>query len=152
MNTRRHSVSTTILVLTLAFVGGVALLLGLGLGMLAGPPPEVRTKEVRVEVPGPTREVEVPVEVVRTKEVTPEACRTAIAAAEDLGETTARLMEDFSEWPLLVPQAYDAGLTMSQRKADKVIGSMDDLTRRHEKSLAEVETLVAAFNDAKAGC
>lgn len=138
-----NTTKTLLLAAGSAFVAGT---FGLGFGMAFGPPPETVTKVQGVEVPGET------VEVVKTKEVTPEACRTAIAAAEDLGETTSRTFEDMAEWPLLVPRAFEAGLLQDAQEADEVLAEMDDLTQRHEKSLGEVEGLVEAFNVAKAGC
>ncbi len=132
-------------------------LLGMGVGYLAAdgmPDVETKTRTIteevvrEVKVPGPTREVE----VVKTKEVVPEDCRSAISSAENVGLLAGDLAGITAKWPMLVPRAFDAGLNQSPGQAQKVISDMEDLTEDMKNLQVKVEDEVSTFNKAKAGC
>lgn len=149
---RLSTMSSTKILFVVFSTALIALFLGMGLGALAGPTPDIQEKVVEVEVPGPTKEVEV--EVVKEVEVpvVPQACLDAISSAEELGEVAGGAFADMAGWPTLVPLAFEAGLLQDQASADDILKQMDSLNAKHAKSIGEVERVVSDFNSAKAGC
>ena len=143
--------NVSIAALVLASAGGAGFL-GLGVGYLAADgTPDVETRTVTKEVPVEkviTKEVEVPV----VKEVTPEACHEAIAAAEDMGQTSGDFARLTSQYPPLISRAFSAGLTQDVPESERILARMETILGGIKDLNRDVDSIVVRFNTAKAKC
>lgn len=140
-------------------IPAIALCAGVGIGNASEP----NAKEVAAKLPKPEvvervveKRVEVPVEKVVEKrvekKVTPQACLDAIDAARDVASGVAVFAEASGEYPPLVGQALQAGVSQDVGAAADILSEMKSANDDLNKAVEMTAPAVAAFNKAAEAC
>ena len=123
---------------------------GVALGAAGEPTERVVTKTVEVE--GPTETVTEEVEVEVKVPITPQACEDAIVTSEDIARQVEVFAEIAARYPIMVAEAYEAGLLNDMVAAEDILERMDTAQKDLNRLNGRMDPLVNRFNQTKTEC